>query len=221
MIKDEIKTIKLLKSLTVLVLFTCIFVTFGCSQTKEPEPQTKKTPEKYLYYLHGRIIEDLGADKAVSEKFGKYEYKKILKNFEDEGFEVISEVRPKNTDVKKYAKKIADDIRKRLKLGASMKQITVVGASKGSLIAMLVSTELGFEDLKFVLMGNCNKWVKENFDINLHGKILSIYEKSDTVGGNSCEGIKSDSKGISEYKEIEINTNLDHGYLYKTAERMD
>ena len=65
--------------------------------------------------MHGRIIEDLGADNAISEKFGKYEYKEILRKFESEGFEVISEQRPKDTDVKEYSTKIAVEIKEQIK----------------------------------------------------------------------------------------------------------
>jgi hypothetical protein len=171
--------------------------------------------KKYLYHLHGRIIEDMGPEKAFSEKFGKYAYKEILKTFEDAGFEVISEARPKDTDVKKYSTRLTNKIKEQIKSGVPAENITVVGASKGSLIAMLTSTKLANKKVKFVIMANCNKWVQENFEIDLHGKILSIYEKSDTIGGNSCEDIKTNSKGITKYKEIEINTGLDHGFLYK------
>ena len=192
-----------------------LLATMGCGQTKTEPTKVTKTDKQYIYYLHGRIIEDLGADKAISQRFGKYEYEKILKAFEEKGFEVISEARPQNTDVEKYSKKLAKQIKKQIKSGVLPQNITVVGASKGSLIAMLTSTKLANKNVKFVIMANCNEFVQKNFDINLHGKILSVYEKTDTVGGNSCEAIKADSKGITKYKEIKINTKLDHGFLFK------
>jgi hypothetical protein len=206
----------------ILLFLTVLFLNLtGCQRTVHLSSENDqlirkdKNDKKYLFYLHGRIIEDQGAENAVSEKFGKYEYQKILKTFEDAGFQVISEARPKDTDADKYADKIVGEIKLLLEAETTAKQITVVGASKGSLIAQLISTRLANKSVNFVLMANCNKWVEENYQINLHGRILSIYEKSDTIGGNSCESIKNNSKGISEYKEIEINTKLDHGFLYK------
>jgi len=188
----------------------------GAEDSKRMDASLGEDANKpFLYYLHGRIIEDLGPDNALSERFGKYEYTKILKTFEDEGFNVISEPRPKNTDVEDYSKKVARQIREQIKNGVSPSKINVIGASKGSLIAMLISTNLKNKDVKFVIMANCNQFIQENYKINLHGKILSIYEKTDTVGGNSCEAIKTASTGISEFKEIRINTKLDHGFLFK------
>lgn len=212
-----------ISEISFLLLLFLLCPLIGCSQTEKPNEKTQQTDssitrsdsKNYLYYLHGRILEDLGVDKAVSERFGKYEYEKILKTFETANFKVISEARPRNTNVETYSNKLAKAIKEKIKSGISPKNITVVGASKGSLIAMLTSTKLSNKDIKFVLMGNCNDWILENYEIDLHGKILSIYEKSDTIGGNSCEKIRKVSKGISEFKEIQIDTKLDHGFLYK------
>ncbi len=209
------KNIVLIKFITVLALFSSFLLSCNQSQKTIESKQIVKDDKKYLYYLHGRIIEDMGANNAVSERFGKYEYKKILKTFEKKDFEVISEARPRNTDVNDYSTKLANEIKSKIKSGVSPENITVVGASKGSLIAMLTSTKLANKKVNFVLMGNCNDWILENFEVNLHGRILSIYEKTDSVGGNSCKKIKQNSKGIKEYKEIEINTGLDHGFLYE------
>lgn len=208
----------------VLFFFNLLVLTFAstaCGQTESRKTRSEtsqtaivETKKPYLFYLHGRIIEDKG-EGAVSEEFGKYEYKKILKVFEDAGFKVISEQRPKDTDVNQYSQKLADEIGELIKKGVAPEKITVVGASKGSLIAMLTSTKLADKNVKFVIMANCNKWVQDNFELDLHGKILSIYEKSDTKGGETCEAIKTNSKGISQYKEVQINTNLNHGFLYK------
>src|SRR6185436_16418446 len=58
--------------------------------------------QKYLIYLHGKIVEDQGAA-AESPYFGGYKYEAILSAFRNEKFVVMSEVRKPNTDVKEYA----------------------------------------------------------------------------------------------------------------------
>lgn len=207
----------------VLKLMLFAFVLVGCGQSKQISPSNeenqiikyKQSDKKYLYYLHGKIIEDLGAENAVSERFGRYRYAEILQRFKNEGFEVISEARERDTDVEEYSAKLVNEIKKQMNNGVSPENITVVGASKGSLIAMLTSTKLANKNIKFVIIASCNRRVQDNYELNLHGKILSIYEISDTVGGDTCEQIKRNSKGIAEYKEIEIETKLDHGFLYK------
>jgi hypothetical protein len=61
----------------------------------------------YLFYLHGKIIEDQGIP-AISPDYGEYEYGAILNKLKSHGFTVISEQRPQNADVLKYARRTAE-----------------------------------------------------------------------------------------------------------------
>jgi len=171
--------------------------------------------QKYVFYLHGKIVEDQGPN-ASNGAFGKYEYENILAKFREEQFTVLSECRKPNTDVKEYAHKIVLQIDSLLKAGAPPGNITVVGASKGALIAMYVSSYLSNPKVNFAFLSSCNDYVLTSFpDISFCGNILSIFEKSDP-GNQSCDKIKSSStRSIPHYKELEINTGLQHGYLYK------
>jgi alpha/beta superfamily hydrolase len=96
------------------------------------------------------------------------------------------------------------------------KNITVVGASKGAVIAMYVSTFLKNKEVNFVFLAACNDGNFEGFsDIQFYGNILSIYEKSDDIG-ESCIRFKNKaSTTINHYKEMEINTGLQHGFLFR------
>jgi len=60
---------------------------------------------RYMFYLHGQIIEDQGLA-AVSPVFGAYEYVAILEALRSHGFVVISEQRSGGTDVDAYAQKV-------------------------------------------------------------------------------------------------------------------
>lgn len=166
---------------------------------------------KYLFYLHGKIVEDQGV-KAVHERFGAYEYEKIIDGFRNEGFDVISEARPKETDVERYAEKTAGQIRQLLKDGTPPENITVVGASKGAFIAMLTSTYLKNRDVNFVIIAGCGADKGFLKLVNLHGNILSIYEKSDVA--KSCREFFDDAKGLNKQKEVALETGLAHGFLY-------
>lgn len=175
-------------------------------------PQTVDTKARYLFYLHGYIVE-AGNIRPTSPKFGVYEYEQILETFKQEGFIVISEARKKNPEIEPYARKVAGQVRQLLKAGVPPKQITVVGASQGSWIAMLTSTYLKNRNLNFVLIAACS--ADEGFlkMVNLHGNLLSIYEQSDLA--QSCQNYRTDATGINEWKEVEVNTGLKHGFLYR------
>lgn len=173
--------------------------------------------QKYVFYLHGRIIENQGPRAVDSVNgFGAYRYFDILDSLRQRKFIVLSEARSKNTDSETYAFKIKKQIDSLLRLGIAADHITVIGASKGSGIAMFVSSYAKNKDLNFVLMAGCgDNLLQEHPKLELYGNILSIYEKSDGVFAQSCIQLRNRSAHINHYKETEINTGLRHGFLYR------
>ncbi len=174
--------------------------------------------KQYLFYLHGKIIEDQGIP-AVSADFGEYEYLEILEKLASHGLLVISEQRSKNTDGVEYAKRVTEQIETLLGAGVAAKNITVVGASKGAAITIYVSHMLGNEQVNYVIMAICNP---DNLDIFkqdevfLYGNVLSIYNSTDELAG-SCQELFScsEGKGLSNYEEIVLHVGTGHGILYK------
>lgn len=176
-----------------------------------PAPAT--AAPHYLFYLHGKVVEDHGPY-GVSPQFGRYDYPGILTAFRARDFTVESERRPAGTDVSAYADKVVRQIRALEATGVPGRQITVVGASKGAVIAALVSARLGDPAVRYVLMGNCNDWLIRTYHPRLTGEVLSIYEASDQTGG-SCAAVRARSPEIAKYAEIRLTTGLGHGFLYR------
>lgn len=174
-------------------------------------PKKVDTSARYLFYLHGRIVEQ--GRRPVSPQYGPYEYDQILETFKSKGFVVISEQRRIGTDVEEYAGKVADQIRQLLKARVPARNITVVGASQGSFIAMLASTYLKERDVKFVLIAGCSAEARFIELVDLHGNVLSIYERSD--GAGSCEKYRADATGLAKYHEVQLQTGLRHGFIYR------
>jgi len=173
----------------------------------------KEIDKTHVFYLHGRIIEEQGR-RPTHPEFGVYEYDEILRRLGGEGRVVVSEARPRNTDPDAYADKVAKQIEDLLAKGVPARRITVIGASKGAVITMLVSTKVRSPEVGYVILANCNDWVRENHPIDLHGEVLSIYEASDDVGG-TCEPIFQQSKQLGKHREIRLETGLRHGFLYR------
>lgn len=181
-------------------------------------PAKPDTAALYLFYLHGRIIEEQGL-RPQSPRFGIYEYEKILRTFQQRGFRVISRARPRETQPPVYARKVVTQIDTLLKAGVPAEHITVVGASKGAAIAVWVSHFLRNPSVNFVLIAVCNPrtvayWKKNR--ITLHGRVLSLFESSDPIG-RSCRELfqASQGRGLTAYHEIELHTGLAHGVLYR------
>jgi len=175
-------------------------------------PQEADASARYLFYLSGYIVESRNT-RPVSPQFGPYEYSQILHTFADSGFVVISEAREKNPDIQPYARKVAEQARQLLKAGVPPKHITVVGASQGAWIAMLTSTYLKNRKVNFVFIAACSADKGFLDMVNLHGNILSIYERTDVA--QSCSDYRADATGISDWKEVEVNTGLKHGFLFR------
>lgn len=174
-------------------------------------PRNIEKEALYLFYLHGKIVEQ--GLRPTSDRFGVYEYEQILETFKRRGFVVISEQRAKNTDVEEYARKVAGQVRELIAAGVPPRNITIVGASQGSWIAMLASTDLKNRSLNFVLIAACS--ADDGFLqlVDLHGNVLSIYERSDLAG--SCQKYRADATGLGAYKELELKTGLKHGFLFR------
>jgi hypothetical protein len=181
-------------------------------------PDSIDPAKEYLFYLHGKIIEDQGIP-AINPDFGEYEYEAILKKLRGYGFIVISEQRAKNTDGVEYAKKVAQQVKALLDAGVPAKNITIVGASKGGGIGIYVSHLLENKAVNFVIMAICNPdevaALKQN-QIFLYGNVLSIYDYKDVLSG-SCKDLFafSEGKGISKYNEIVLQVGTGHGILFK------
>ncbi|PBQ34699.1 alpha/beta hydrolase [Sphingobacteriaceae bacterium] len=184
-----------------IVLFCLLIIPFSGSS------------QNYIFYLHGKIVENQGPE-AVDKVngYGEYRYYDILDSLKKNSTRVISEVRAKDTDLRVYAQKIKREIDSLIKMGIPPSKITVIGASKGALIAMYVSAFVKNKAVNYVFMAACYNNETET-DLYFYGNILSIYEKSDLAG--SCQAYRTKSSGITHYKEIQINTGLKHGFLYR------
>ena len=188
-----------------------ILVAPALAQGTYDVPQKIDPKAHYLFYLHGRIVEE--SRRPTSPQFGVYEYDQILETLRARGFVVISEQRPKGTVIEKYAEKVATQVRNLLKAGVPPRQITLVGASQGSWIAMLASTYLKNRDLNFVFIAGCSADEEFLKQVDWHGNVLSIYERTDRAG--TCKQYRADATGLGRYEETELNTGLRHGFIYR------
>ena len=139
-------------------------------------PASIDPASRYMFYLHGKIIEDVGLP-AVSPDFGEYEYAAILKMLEARGFVVISEQRPKDTDADAYARKVIGQINTLLRASVPAGNISVVGASKGAFVAATVSFLLPDPSINYVLIGTCHPDMVEAWKSSgsqFHGNVLTI-----------------------------------------------
>ena len=182
----------------------------------EDLPTAINPNSKYIFFLHGRIIERKGVSYAESNEYGFYEYKKILNMLAKHDFIVISEARGDDTKVKRYAKNIASQVSTLIDEGVPAKNITVAGFSKGGKITLVTSSRVGNESINYVVLAGCirntEKFINK-FSLDLKGRVLSIVDYNDDVF-SSCEDMFNSSSGGLKHKEIILKEGSGHGVFY-------
>jgi hypothetical protein len=167
----------------------------------------------YLLYLHGRIIEEEGP-RPTSPRFGVYEYRQILDTFAGRGFTVVSEVRPKGTEVAAYAGKVAGQVRALLAAGVPPERIAVVGFSKGGGITLAAAALLLKDrpNVRFVSLAGCAGGRK----LDLPQPILSLYDSVDDLSTSCGEGFSAaPARTPFEHREIVLHVGKGHGTFYR------
>lgn len=174
-----------------------------------------KNDDRFVFFLHNRFLEEHGLNEFHPE-YGRTEYKEILAKFEKSGLKVISEKRNGNVNAREYAIGIAHKIDSLINNGIEPEKITIVGTSKGGYIAQYVSTLANNLELNFVFVASFRNDDLENIpEINFCGNILTIYEKTDPFGVSAIKRKESSTCEIRNFKEIELNTGMGHGFLFK------
>lgn len=175
-------------------------------------PDSLNVGDRYLFYLHGQIIEDQGT-RPRHPRFGVYEYEAILLELARHDLVVISEARPMGTDVGAYAEKIARQVRHLMEAGVPADRITVAGHSKGGAIAIVTSAILANPGVAYVLLASCGPWLDRADAPRLCGQILSIVEASDDLVG-SCDPAFTRALEGSRVQELRLYLGGGHGAFY-------
>lgn len=186
-----------------LLLALTFVVAAGC---RHPSPQ-------YLIYLHARIVEDAGR-LPTDSTFGIYQYDAILDSLQHAGFVVLSDQRPSKANSDSYALHVAEQVDSLLRLGVPPENISVVGFSKGGWIAILASSQLQNPAVSFVFMGACGPWAFDRPDLHVAGRLLSLYETSDSFGVSCAPMFARRSPG-SAAREIALSLGLGHGTFFQ------
>ncbi len=176
-------------------------------------PVNSDSTKRYLFYLHGLIVEEAGI-RPKSEEHGYYEYQLILEELAKEGFIVISEARKKGTEIQPYAKHIASQVKQLLTSGVSRENITIVGASKGGIISAYVSSMLREKEINYVFLAGLFEKCLTDENLKLSGNVLSIHDRSDKQSITPTLYFQR-SEGLGRYKHIILTLDIGHGLIYR------
>jgi len=176
-------------------------------------PAHRRAAPEYVIYLHGRIIEERGR-RPTDPAYGIYEYDAILDSLRQAGFTVLSDQRPPGIAIDSFVNRLVHQVDSLKRLGVPSRSITVVGFSRGGAIAILASSRLQDPALSFVFMGACGSWAFERPELHVTGRLLSLYETSDTLGV-SCAPLFERRGPGSVVREVPLSLGLGHGTFFR------
>lgn len=176
-------------------------------------PDQPDRRNRYLFYLHGLIIEEAGI-RPKSEEHGYYEYQLILEELAKEGFTVISEAREKDTQVLSYAEKAVAQVKKLLGNGVAPDNIVIVGASKGGIISAYISSMLQEKDIHYLFLAGLFEKCLTDKNLKLYGDVLSIHDRSDKLSITPNLYFQR-SEGLGKFREIVVTLDIGHGLIYR------
>jgi len=195
------------------LLSTLLFSVVAKAEITPSLPETIDPDRHYLIYLHGAIVE--GSDgKPMHPELGIYKYHEIVDRLDKEGFWVISEIRRKNTSVDTYAGLISFYVDQLKKAGVPSSHITVLGGSKGGIIACYVSNKQKDKDLNFVIMAGFFYSLRKDPKMEVWGRVLSIHDSSDTNNINPKYFLKK-SPGVSEERIVMTRERWGHRIIFE------
>ena len=98
--------------------------------------------------------------------------------------------------------------------GVSPTQITVVGASKGGMIAATISHILENSQIQYIILAGLFPSLFTQDGIRLHGQVLSIHDSADKYN-ISPELFFENSPGLTRHQSVITYTGLGHGLIYR------
>lgn len=196
-------------ALGLLVLASARIAQAGAVRTDLPNPIDPAA--RYLFYLHGRIVELQGPE-AVSPDFGRYQYRQILEALASRGFVVISAVR-KGGDEDAAIARVTAQVRALLAARVPVENVSVTGFSKGGHLAIAVAGTLQEPGVSFVTMAGCSAgaWA-ETWGPKLKGRVLSLFDAGDRYQP-SCQPLFAKAT-LLEKREITFHKGLGHGLFF-------
>lgn len=199
-----------------LLLLGSFFLIVICplqAEISKSLPDEINPDRHYLFYLHGAIVE--GSDgRPHHPDLGTYDYLEIVDVLESKGFWVISEIRRKGTTESGYAGLVSFYIDQLKKAGVPSSNITVVGASKGGVMACYISNKQKDPDINYVVLAGFFYRLKDDPKMVVTGRVLSVHDSSDQNNINPKHFFRK-SKNLTESKVKVLRTGRGHSLIYQ------
>lgn len=209
---------------------TCIFVfililgeSIAGNNVASDIPFHPKPEEHYLFYQHGKLIEQNGIPTSHI-KHGSYDFHEILNTFSYRGFQVIAELRATNASIHGHAFRLARKINSLIDKGVAPNNITLVGLDKGGRIALVTSSYVGNSEINYVIINGCysndskvRQFIKKH-ELKPAGRILDLRLEVNRKTG-PCSAFYANQEEVVESRELIFSVNTESGLFFKAESK--
>ncbi len=194
------------------MLFMLVPLPVMAAEIYSKVPQVIDPSAHYVFYMHGGRIPE-GATSYEHTLWGVHDVPKISKALQDDGYHLISYVRPYDMKDVTSAERLVLEVRKLMKAGVKAEQITLVGFSFGAVVVVIAASNLEEPGLNIALLAGCAGRVMWEPSLAVWGRVLSLYDEADDHVA-SCKVLKERGGSISQFEETIFKTDKGHALFF-------
>ena len=102
---------------------------------------------------------------------------------------------------------VSRSVRSLLNRGISAERISVIGNGDSSSAAVLSSAMTANRNVNYVLLGECDAGLRQDYHFTMSGRVLGIHDDNDgKTRSNSCRSLWQGSPRVTERQQLTLNT---------------
>jgi hypothetical protein len=181
--------------LTAAMLAALVFC--GSAVAQAPDPDAP-----YIIYLHSDA--------------SRVDHEAMARLFIDQGHDVTTFWLDKDNPVAS-SKSVARRVKQLIRDGVSPDRINVIGSGPTSTVAALTSAGVANMGVNYVLLGQCDPAIRQQYHFTMSGRVIGIYDESDSTS-QTCRALWNGSPRISDRKQLVTSTGLGAGLFDRPHE---
>ena len=142
---------------------------------------------------------------------------RIVWLLEHAGFDLVSGAGLPLINSSRYADSIVSQIHRLTAGGVPPQNIAVLADYRSSAVEMLVSARLADREIRYILVAGCTKAVAKLPTPRLHGRILSIVDRTDSLD-TSCKSVLGRSQESDKSSELVLDTGLGYRAFFRPSD---
>ncbi|OGT60651.1 MAG: hypothetical protein A3E01_00425 [Gammaproteobacteria bacterium RIFCSPHIGHO2_12_FULL_63_22] len=159
----------------------------GSAVAQAPDPDAP-----YILYLHSDA--------------SRVDHEAMARLFIDQGHDVTTFWLDRDDPVAS-SRAVSRRVKQLIRDGVSPDRINVIGSGPTSTVAALTSGGVANMRVNYVLLGQCDPAIRQQFHFTMSGRVIGIYDEADD-SSLTCRALWNGSPRVSDRKQLVTSTGL-------------